>query len=182
MPYIKDSGEAKLRKNVNQNSYTRKKNKNIFKASQTPQAPPKPRVVTTFDWEIPAVDSNIVVPSVDEIVIEGNTRSEIPKRKDYQREIPKKETFKPNYMYEKKEAQNFYETEFEKRKDETEVKQEMLSFRNIITIIAANAVVPILGGFIYFIVLSVKGEKQKAMQSIVLSAIVSIIRLMFFQF
>jgi hypothetical protein len=130
MAYNKDSGESKLRKEANQDAYARKKNKNIFKNSQSAQSPPpKPEErKANYEWDMP--DTNI-----------------------------------PDYNRQEKEG--------------SRIEQESLSFKDIILIIIANAIVPIIGGFVYYIALSAKGYKQKAVQSIVLSAIVSIIRIMY---
>ncbi|MDR0725153.1 MAG: hypothetical protein LBF59_03980 [Prevotellaceae bacterium] len=164
MAYTKDSGESKLRKNVNPEAYINKKNKSIFKTSQTQQFFSKPQHKANYDWEIPEVDMDI--PNIEEPKLE---EKETPR---YNRD---------KIRYEKKEPQSFYEYE-RRRKEESESgepKQELLSFRDIIGIIVANGLVPIVGGFVYYIILSSKGEKQKAAQSIVLSAIVSIIRIMY---
>jgi hypothetical protein len=69
-------------------------------------------------------------------------------------------------------------SEYERRRrNETESKKELLSFVDIIKIIAVNALIPVIGGFIFYIILSTRGNRRKAAQSIVLSAIVSIIRI-----
>jgi hypothetical protein len=141
MAYNKDSGESRLRRDVNPETYTRKKNKSIFKNSQTQQQSPptSSQYKTNYDWEISGVDVN----------------------------------------YEKKAPQSFFEYERQRKEKSGETKQESLSFMDIIGIIVANGIVPVVGGFVYYIVFSSKGEKQKAMQSIVLSAIVSTIRIMY---
>ncbi|MDR1582605.1 MAG: hypothetical protein LBS55_04995 [Prevotellaceae bacterium] len=137
MAYNKDSGESKLRKNAGQDTYTHKKNRDIFKSSQTTTQPPsEPQRKTNYDWDIPDVEP---------------------------------QSF---YEYERRKKE-------EQKKKESENKQELLSFKDIIVIVIANGFVPIAGGFIYYIVLSSKGEKQKAMQSLVLSAIISLIRIMY---
>jgi signal recognition particle GTPase len=156
MAYNKDSGESKLRKDVNQNTYVRRKNKSIFKNSQSAQSPPKQQRKTNYDWNIPSVD----IPD------------------NYEKETPKYE--QGNQRYER-EPQNIFEYEKEK-KGESQDKQEMLSFMDVVLIIIANIVVPVAGGFVYYIALSAKGHKQKAAQSIVLSAIVSIIRIAYIRF
>ncbi|MDR1595250.1 MAG: hypothetical protein LBS43_12330 [Prevotellaceae bacterium] len=172
MAYNKDSGESKLRKNVNQDTYTRKKNKNIFKNSQTStQPPPKSQRKSIYEWEIPDVEIDNNIPNIEEFNFEPN-KTETPK---YERD---------NLRYEKKEPQNFYEYErqrrdAEKREKETGDKRSLLSFMDIIAIVAANGFFPIIGGFVYYIILASKGERQKAAQSIVLSAIVSFIRILY---
>ncbi|MDR2382443.1 MAG: hypothetical protein LBD76_00955 [Prevotellaceae bacterium] len=151
MAYNKDSGESKLRKNVNPDAYVRKTNKNIFKNSQTStQPPPEQERKTNSNWEIPDVDVDNNVSNIEEFNLN-------PPRYGHER---------PRYGYEERE-----------KKEPGETKQELLSFIDIIAIIAANGLFPVAGGFIYYIILGLKGEKQKAMQSIVLSAIVSIIRI-----
>ncbi|MDR1169259.1 MAG: hypothetical protein LBK97_00300 [Prevotellaceae bacterium] len=163
MAYNKDSGESKLRKEANQNAYIRKKNKNIFKNSQPAQSPPKPQRKANYEWDIPDVD--IDMPDTHEF--ESNRK----KTSGYEQN---------NSRYGEKESQNIFEYE----KQETEksrIEQESLSFKDIILIVIANGIVPIIGGFVYYVALSAKGYKQKAVQSIVLSAIVSIIRIMYLQ-
>jgi hypothetical protein len=168
MAYNKDSGESKLRKNVNQNTYVRKKNKSIFKNSQTTQPPLKPQQKTNYDWDIPNVDMNIDVPYIGEFEL-------------YEKKTPRYE--QKEVKYKKEEPQSFYEYERKKKEEQTkeksEDKQERLSLKDIIIIIIANGFVPVAGGFVYYIVLASKGEQQKAMQSLVLSAIVSLIRIMY---
>jgi hypothetical protein len=124
MAYNKNSGESRLRKDVSQNTYVNKKNKDIFKNSQTtaPSSPPKPQYKTNYSWDIPDMDM---------------------------------------------------------KQKETENKQERLSFKDIVIIVIANGFIPVAGGFVYYIVLASKGERQKAMQSLVLSAIVSLIRIIY---
>jgi hypothetical protein len=141
MSYNKDSGESKLRKNVNTDAYNNKKNKNIFKNSQASQSPLKPQNKANYNWEIPDVDVDV----------------------------------------EQHEPRSFYEYERQRRNqsESGESKQELLSFRDVIGIIVANGIVPIVGGFVYYIILSSKGEKQKAAQSIVLSAVISVIRIIY---
>jgi hypothetical protein len=164
MAYNKDSGESRLRKDVNPNVYVHKKNRNIFKNSQTTQTspPPKPQRKTNYDWDIPNVDMDVDVSNIENFELESDVRK-TPEQKP---------------RYEKKEPENFHEYERPK-KDDSEPKQELLSFGEVIGIIVANGLVPVVGGFVYYIIFSSKGAKQKAAQSIVLSAIVSIIRIMY---
>jgi hypothetical protein len=151
MAYNKDSGESRLQKDASPNNYIQKKNRNIFRNSQTAQPPPKPQPKTNYDRGIPDMD----VPY---------TEFEPDKR-----ETPR---------YENKEYQHSYGSErWGSNKSESE--QELLSFGEIIGIIVANGLVPIIGGFIFYIIFSSRGKKQQAVQSIVLSAIVSIIRIMY---
>ncbi|MDR1339945.1 MAG: hypothetical protein LBK58_07840 [Prevotellaceae bacterium] len=165
MAYNKDSGESKLRKGANQNAYTRKKNKNIFKNSQPAQSPPRPQRKTDYEWDIPDVDIDIDVPDTGEF---GQDRK---KTSGYRQNNP---------GYGEKESWNIFEHE-RQEKEESDSVQESLSFKDIVLIIIANLVVPVIGGFIFYIALSAKGHRQKAAQSIVLSAIVSIIRIMYLQ-
>jgi hypothetical protein len=67
--------------------------------------------------------------------------------------------------------------EYEQREKKESGEKRLLSFIDIIAIIVNNGLFPVAGGFIYYTVLVSKGEKQKTMQLIVLSAIVSIIRI-----
>jgi hypothetical protein len=153
MAYNKDSGESKLRKNVNPDAYARKMNKNIFKNSQTStQPPPRQERKTNSNWEIPDVEIDNNVSNIEEFNLN-------PLRYGQER---------PRYGYEQRE-----------KKESGETKQELLSFTDIIAIIVINGLFPVIGGFIYYIILMSKGERQKAALSIVLSAIVSFIRILF---
>jgi hypothetical protein len=152
MAYNKDSGETKLQKNVDQNAYVRKKNRNIFKNSQTStQTPPKPQRKTDYEWEIPDVENDNNIPNIEEFNF-GQDRTDTSRYEQERR------------RYEKKEAND---------------KRSLLSFKDIILIIVANAFLPIVGGIFYYIILAVKSERQKAAQSIVLSGIVSFIRILY---
>jgi hypothetical protein len=64
----------------------------------------------------------------------------------------------------------------EKKQD---AKPEFLSFLEFIGIIIANIFVPIIGGFICYIIFYLRGKKRKALQSIVLSVIVLVIYTVF---
>ncbi|MDR1887686.1 MAG: hypothetical protein LBQ70_07220 [Prevotellaceae bacterium] len=176
MAYRKDSGETRLQKDASRNNYAHKKNRSIFKNSQTVQTPPKPRSAINFDWQIPDVDMTIDVPDVNEIDLGDPAEHSGNSGREAQKSAQDRKT------YEKTETRNIYEFEYEKRQEKPEEsRREVLSFRNIIIIIAANMLVPVVGGFIYYIVLASQGFRQKASQSIVLSAIVSIVRLMYLQ-
>ncbi|MDR2027102.1 MAG: hypothetical protein LBQ01_06020 [Prevotellaceae bacterium] len=153
MAYNKDSGESRLRKDANPGAYINRKNRNIFKSSQTAQTSPKPQRKINYEQEVSGADTD--TPHTG---FESN-----------EKHIPE---------YKKTEPRRSYEYERQREK-ESESERETLSFKDIIGIIVANGFVPIIGGFIFYIALSSQGKRQKAAQSIVLSAIVSIIRIMF---
>ncbi|MDR1340993.1 MAG: hypothetical protein LBK58_13215 [Prevotellaceae bacterium] len=69
-------------------------------------------------------------------------------------------------------ANYLFEHERQEKK-ESHSEQEMLSIKNIILIIIVNIILPVIGGIICYLALS----RSKAKQSIVVSAIVSIIRI-----
>jgi hypothetical protein len=162
MAYNKNSGESKLRKDADPNEYTHKKNKNIFKNSQTSPPPPKSKRKTGYEWDIPEVN----IPVTGEF--EYDTGRKNSQRKEYD-----------SSRYEDREFRNSSEYERNSKKEESRNRQESLSFTDIILIIAANLFVPIVGGFIYYIAMSARGNRQKAAHSVVLSAIVSIIRIIY---
>jgi hypothetical protein len=164
MAYNKDSGESKLRKNISQDVYARKRNKNIFKNSQTStQPPPRQQRKTNSDWGIPDVEVDNNISNIEEFDFELDGTD--PPR--YEQNHPRYGQERSRYEYERQ------------RKSESGEKQLLLSFMDIIAIIIANGFFPVIGGFIYYIILSSKGERQKAAHSIVLSAIVSFIRILF---
>jgi hypothetical protein len=148
MAYNKDSGESRLQKNVYQDNYNQKKNKNIFKNSQIPQTSSQPQHKPNYEGKMP--DINV-----------------LPEMRLNERKIPKsdKEEHRGSYEYERR------------RKENANSQQESQSFLDVIGIIVANGLVPIIGGMIVYNILSARGKKVRAAQSILLSTIVSIIRI-----
>ncbi|MDR0385584.1 MAG: hypothetical protein LBH60_05865 [Prevotellaceae bacterium] len=165
MAYNKNSGESRLQKGADRNAYIHKKNKNIFKGSQTaPPPPPKSQCKTSYEWDIPNVDIDLNIPVTSEFEQES-------RRKEQQKRKHNSSRYENDFHNSRDERQN--------KQEESQDRQESLSFKDIIFIVIINIVVPVAGGFIYYIAMSVKGSRQKAVQSIVLSAIVSIIRIMY---
>jgi len=173
MAYKKDSRGGFL-KNVNSGQYTNKKSKSIFKRSeQEPVKSYSNQKSNSVDWDIPDIDE-IEVPELDIKDI-----FDTPQTHKYTepKPTPKESTFTQNKRTSVPPPPPPPKSEFV-HSDNSE-KNLALSFRNILFIIAMNIFVPVIGGFVFYVLMLSQGEKQKASQSIALSIIVSIIRLIY---
>jgi hypothetical protein len=152
MPYNKDSGESRLRRNTNPDVYTRKTNKNIFKNSQASS-----NTENKIDDRRP---QNVVPPI--------NTENKIDDRRP-QNVVPPINEFE----LDGRRPQNINQS------NSKPVTVQGLSYWNLILLVVANGLAPVLGGVIFYHVFLSKGERQKAAQSILVSAIVSFIRILY---
>jgi nitrate reductase NapE component len=81
--------------------------------------------------------------------------------------------------YESGEFRDFPEYERRDRQEESENRKDSITFMDVVAIVIANIAVPIVGGFVYYVAMTIKGNRQKAAHSVVLSIIVSVIRLIY---
>ncbi|MDR1898342.1 MAG: hypothetical protein LBR10_16320 [Prevotellaceae bacterium] len=198
MPYTKDSGEKRLQKSLGTN-YSEKTNKNIFKlartqpsSAQTASAKAKSGTAKTDEWNIPEIEVNINIPEIgapDDVVQNIETPEIKPDTKKHtnntynMRENTGNTTgnnagTKPSSNINFNELFNTGDSD-NKSEGNSDDEQERLSLRDIVFIIALNFFIPVMGGIIYYVILSSKGSKQKAVQSIVLSLIVSLPRIIY---
>jgi hypothetical protein len=146
--YKKDSGENQLRRNVTFGDYVAKKSKPIFKNSHSE--------VPDYGYSAPQTRT---VPS--------GAKPTSPIQPTPQQTVDELLNRRPGRNSGAQPLRNM---------QQQEPPVEIISFRNIILTGVLNWFMPVFGALISYAVIA-KKSKQQAAQSIVLSAIVSIIRL-----